>query len=107
VNIPTQAKTRLEWATRHPPARLFSLETYDDKWLTGTSLPAEVKRALWSAKVGECRLPAGSKDVTACLDRERGTVTGNWFADFGGTLVSCAPKQEMIYLNSKAEQKTQ
>jgi hypothetical protein len=85
---------------------LFSLDSYDAKWLTGTNLPQEVKHALWSAKVAECRLPAGSKNVKACLDRERGFVTDDKFADLG-SLIACDPKQEMVYLNSKTEGKPQ
>lgn len=86
---------------------LFSLESYDDRWMTGANLTQQVKHALWSAKVAECRLPAGSKNVKACLDRDRGTVTGDQFADLGGKLVTCSPKEEMVYLSRKTEDKPQ
>ena len=84
---------------------LFSFESYDDRWLKGTNLPREAKQALWSAKVKECQLPSGSKNIKACLDRQAGTITDDPFRKLGGQLVSCAPKQEMVYLNSESETK--
>jgi hypothetical protein len=83
---------------------LFDFESYDDRWLAGTNLPLEVKHALWSAKVAECRLPDGSRDVKACLDRERGIITGLYFPDSGGV---CPTKQELVYLNNKRKDEHQ
>jgi hypothetical protein len=80
---------------------LFSFESYDPRWLKGVSLGEEVKRALWNAKVKECQLPPGSKNVRACLDRATGTIDADprW-ADY---LTSCGPKREMIYLSWRPE----
>jgi len=80
---------------------LLSFESFDDRWLKEVTLASEVKLALWSAKVKECQLPAGSKNVKACLDRQTGTIASQ-FSDLppGAQLVSCGPKQELIYLNS-------
>jgi len=81
---------------------LFSFESYDDRWLKGIDLPREVKRALWSAKVTECELPAGSKGVKACLDRQGGTIIKRPFSDLDEHVTSCGSKHEMVYLNSES-----
>lgn len=76
---------------------LFSLESYDARWMKDISLAQEVKRALWSAKVAECRLPPDSKEVRACLDRVTGTVEVD--PEWAQYLTGCGPKREMIFLN--------
>jgi hypothetical protein len=79
----------------------FSLDRYSHEWLEKTALPENVKRALWSAKAKECKLPAGSK-IKSCLNRETGTVTGHeFFIKYGGTVTSCGPHGEMVTLNGQ------
>jgi len=73
---------------------LFILGSYDPKWMSSIALPPEVKRALWSAKVAECRLQPGAKKIQACLDR----ATGNVLV-IPNPAKSCAPL-EMVLLNS-------
>lgn len=85
---------------------LFSFDSYDPKWMSDIALPQEVKRGLWNAKVAECRLHPGAKDVKACLDRATGAVDiGPDPEKWAQYLTSCGPKMEMIYLKSETEQK--
>jgi hypothetical protein len=81
---------------------LFSFDSYDPAWMRDIALPPEMKRALWNAKVAECRLHPGEKLVKACLDRATGAVdVGPWVQ----YMTSCEPKREMVYLNSEPEAK--
>jgi len=76
---------------------LFILDSYDSKWMSDIALPPEVKRALWNAKVAECRIPSGTKGAKACLDRATGAIDAGPWAEYKK---DCGPKMEMIYLNS-------
>lgn len=80
---------------------LFSFDSYDPRWMSTISLPLEAKRALWSAKVAECRLQPGVKGVKACLDRATGEIDNGPWVKYA---TSCGPKQEMIYLNRGSDE---
>jgi hypothetical protein len=85
----------------HMPAvvggSIFGLDSYDPRWMSDIGLPQEVKRALWNAKVAECRLQAGAKGVKACLDRATGEIDDGPWVKYA---TSCGPKREILYLNS-------
>ncbi len=82
---------------------LFDLQSYDDRWMKEVKLPERVKQALWSAKAEECRLPRGAKNVKSCLNRAKGTVLHNPFADLGAEAAWCIPEEEMVYLSGSRE----
>jgi hypothetical protein len=82
---------------------LFNLESYDERWMKDINLLKEVKRALWSARTAECRLPPESKKVKACLDRATGTVDVN--PKWAQYLTGCGRSAEMIYLSSETKVK--
>jgi hypothetical protein len=85
---------------------LFRFDSFDARWMRDIALPQEVKRGLWNAKVAECGLQPGQKNVKACLDRATGTVdVGPDPEKFAQYLTSCGPNMEMIYLKSGTEQK--
>lgn len=79
---------------------IFKFDSFDDRWMSDLVLPLEVKKALWNARVAECRLSSDKKGVKACLDRATGVIEVD--AEWAQYLTSCGPHREMVYLSSRS-----
>lgn len=84
---------------------LFDFNSYDPRWMKDIALPQEAKHALFNARVAECRLRPGAKNIRACLNRATGQVdVGVDPEKWSRYLTSCGPKREMVYLSGDPEE---